>query len=67
MANWYKTKLDYDSSGNLVYIGKSPTAEQKTSDGGWYIKKLSYDSSANMIRIEKTVGAWDDRASLGWE
>lgn len=66
MPNWYLTKLDYDSSENLIYIGRSPTAERNTSDGGWYIKKLSYDTDSNLIRIEKNVGAWDDRGSMGW-
>jgi hypothetical protein len=65
MANWDRLEFDFDSDGNIIYIGKSTTRDRSTADPGWYIIKIVWQNN-NVVRREKKVGSWDNRNSLGW-
>lgn len=62
-------RLDYDGSGNVVYIGTAFPA-QVSSEAVWQIRKLSYDGSGNVLSILYADGnknfdnVWDARAGL---
>ena len=47
----FRTKLSYDSSNNLQYIGESKT-DNATDIPQWYIEKLEYDASNNLIDVK---------------
>ena len=56
------------SDGDLLFKGDHATLGAATSDEGWRIWKYTWDIDGNPTLIEGPVlGAWDDRASLGWE
>jgi hypothetical protein len=62
----YRTALDYDSSGNAIYIGEADTGASKQSPS-WRIKHLTYDTSNNITDIRWAGGdqkfnkIWNDR------
>jgi hypothetical protein len=61
------TKLSYDSSTNLQYVGKAPAGTQ-TSGSLWQIKQLMYDSGVmtSTLYASGTIGydkSWDSRGS----
>lgn len=66
----FQTRLDYDGSGNLIYIGKALTS-MLTSQAVWQIMNLSYTGS-NLTQImwadgdQKFDNIWDNRASLSY-
>ena len=51
----YRTLYEYDSSGNVEYIGQSETSTSKES-ATWRIRKLFYDTSGNMTEIRWAEG-----------
>lgn len=61
--------LDYDSLGNLVYIGRAQPGTAK-NDAGWQIMKLTYDGNGNLTDVQWADGdeqfdnVWDNRAVL---
>ena len=64
-------QLDYDGSGNLLYVGVAhPT--QATSDAVWQIRKFAYDGSGNLLSVKYADGRkdfnqiWDNRAALSY-
>jgi hypothetical protein len=63
--------LDYDSGGNLSYIGKSAKGSSK-SDAVWQIKKVTFDSNDNLTDIQwadsddNFDNEWTNRASLSY-
>lgn len=65
----YETRLDNNSTGSVLFIGKNITPFASTSANTWYIKKLSYDSNGFVDRVQlPNEGAgflynWDNRAS----
>ncbi len=65
----YKKVLDYDISGNLIYIGVAKPGVLKSS-ADWQIKKLVYDGSNNLTDVLFADGntefdnIWDDRTSI---
>lgn len=64
----YETRTENDSSGQVLYVGKSITPNADTSQRIWYIKKLGYDGNGFLNRIQlpddgpNFTYAWDDRA-----
>lgn len=62
-------RIEYDGSGNMIYVGYSKVANADTAQAIWYIIKMSYDGSNQLIRYQlpKTgvnFGyAWDNRAT----
>ena len=58
-------RIEYDGSGNLIYLGKNLTHDAATSNALWEIWKFTY-SSGNLVRWERLTGAWDNRATLDW-
>ena len=67
----YMTALDYDSSGNLIYIGKANMGSAK-SDGVWSIRKLVYDASNNLTDMLWANGdgafnnIWNNRTAISY-
>jgi hypothetical protein len=62
----YRTALDYDASGNVIYVGEAETGASKQSPV-WRIKFLTYDTSDNITDIRWANGnqnfdkVWNDR------
>ena len=67
IENNFTSKLDYDVSNNLIFIGKGEIGSS-TIDAVWQIKKLTYDGSNNLTSILWAGGSknfafvWNDRA-----
>ena len=67
----YMTALDYDSSGNLIYIGKANMNSSK-SDGVWSIRKLVYNASNNLTDMSWANGdgafnnIWNNRTAISY-
>ncbi len=56
------------SDGDMIYKGGHETLGAATSDSNWRVWKYTWDVDSNPTLIEgPIIGAWDDRASLGWE
>ena len=62
-------KLDYDGSGNLIYVGITAPG-LLTSDNQWQIRQFVYDGSGNLLSTlyvdgKKTyTNIWDNRVAL---
>lgn len=62
-------QMDYDGSGNLIYLGLS-APRVATSEAQWQIRKFAYDGSGNLLSVKYALGykdfnqVWDDRAGL---
>ena len=67
----YVTKLSYDASSNLEYLGKADIGTA-TSASGWQIKKFTYDANNNLTDIELADGddafdnIWDNRTTYSY-
>jgi len=67
----YMTALDYDSSGNLIYIGKANMNSSK-ADRVWSIRKLVYDASNNLTDMLWANGdgafnnIWNNRTAISY-
>lgn len=65
------TAMDYDGSGNLLYIGSAEPGSA-TSAARWLIKKVTVDGSGNITRVAFANGSpnsdqvWDNRAALSY-
>lgn len=62
------TKLAYDASGNVEYVGEASPGSA-TSSAVWRVQKLTYDGSGNLTTVATANGGafdqiWDNRASL---
>jgi len=66
----FTTAIEYDDSGNPIYVGEAESGSGK-SDEKWRIKKLIY-SGSNVTDIQWAEGstsfkfAWDDRATYSY-
>jgi len=59
-------RMDWDVSGNLVYMGQNATAGVAEADTKWRISKLTW-TSGNLTRIEGPLtGSWTGRAAILW-
>lgn len=64
-------RLDYDGSGNVIYIGIAWPRET-TSEPVWQIRKFTYDGSGNVLSALYADGdkyfdnVWNDRAGLSY-
>ena len=67
----YMTALDYDSSGNLIYIGKANMGSSK-ADAVWSIRKLVYDASNNLTDMLWANGdgafnnIWNNKTAISY-
>jgi len=65
----FSTTLDFDASGNLLYLGNSHEGALK-SEPFWAIRKFLYNAQGLLVDIQWAGGEssqtkiWDDRASL---
>ena len=70
-ANLYSMRMDYDTSGNITYIGfaKPGSTEDKPV---WAIKKLEYDDNGNLVAIKWAEGnnnfdkIWNNRTTYSY-
>lgn len=62
---WRKTLYEYDVDANLIYKAYHTTYNAVDSDAYHYIIKYTY-SSGNLVKKQLAVGAWTNRANLGW-
>lgn len=66
MPLWKSQELEYDSSGNITYIGKNTKFNADKWDSGWYIWKYTW-TNGNLIKNYGPIqGSWNNRANLGW-
>jgi len=65
-VNAHITLFDWDTDGNLIYLGMSDSPTRATNADGWYIKKYTWNADALLTKEQKKIGVWDNRASLGW-
>ena len=73
----HSIRLDYDGSGNLIYIGRCllPIVNLASPDADaiWQIRKLTYDGSNNVTAIKYADGndqydnIWNNRTSLTYQ
>lgn len=71
----YERRLENDSSGRPIYVGKTLKPNALTSEKCWNIIKIHYDSNGFTDWVQKAdedsnfIYAWDDRATLfsWWE
>ncbi len=67
--NRFTMKMDYDGSGNLVYLGKAPMGKG-TDEPFWQIRRFAYGVSSNLTSVQWANGKptfesiWDSRAAL---
>jgi hypothetical protein len=65
------TRFDYGSrtDDSPEFVGQAD-AGTATSVPKWIIMKLTWETAPNgkprLVRMQTRVGAWDNRASLGW-
>lgn len=70
-ADSLSLELEYDGSGNPIYIGLAAPGTTTSSDL-WQIRHLTFDGNGNVTSILFANGsplfdqAWDDRASLAY-
>jgi len=65
-ADFYATRIEYDVSGNPIYVGLAGNpiyvglAEPGTATTAayWQITKLTYDGSNNCTAVEYAEGSW---------
>jgi len=68
-ADLYEVRMENDTLGNILYVGKSITPNASESDNIWFIKKLTYDGNGfvNYIQLPINGGgflySWTDRAT----
>lgn len=71
IASPYTTAIDYDGSGNPIYIGYTLQGNGKASPF-WQIRKLTYDGSNNLTDVQYASGSqayealWTARAGLAY-
>jgi hypothetical protein len=57
--------LDYDSSGNLIYVGEAAQGASQNANV-WTIYKLVY-TGANLTNVQVLFNvAWANRTTLPW-
>jgi len=60
--------IEYDGSGNAIYIGEADPGTAKSADD-WRIRKLTYDGSGNVLDVQWASSnhnfdkVWDSRIS----
>ena len=60
--------IEYDASGNAIYIGEAEPGTAKSADD-WRIRKLTYDGSGNVLDVQWASSnhnfdkVWDSRIS----
>ena len=57
--------LEYDGSGNLLYMGRHYTHGTATSADDWEVFKFTVGTNGFEL-IEKLIGVYDDRAAPGF-
>ena len=64
---WHDVRIEYDSSGYLLYRGVHDMHNIAITNEDWEIWKYTNDTSGRVTRIEGPLrGSWDGRASLLW-
>ncbi len=64
-----EARFAYDGANDIEYVGKNDTLGAATSRADWFISKITWQGAGVnkvIVRIQKQIGAWDDRATLGW-
>jgi hypothetical protein len=67
--DFFEVRIENDSAGNPLYIGRSPIANANTALNVWFITKLYYDANVFLNRVQQPdngsafIYAWDDRAT----
>jgi len=60
----YQLRVDYDASGNAIYVGTAPKGKAD-SDSAWIITKNTYDGS-NQLTLAQTSNddvKWTERTT----
>lgn len=67
--DFFEVRIENDSAGNPLYVGRSPIANAATDQQVWFITKLYYDVNGHLDRVQQPnngrafIYAWDDRAT----
>jgi hypothetical protein len=65
----YEQRIENDSTGKILYVGKTITPSASTALKIWYIKKIGYDSNGFLNYVQLPVDgigflySWDLRAT----
>ena len=62
------TRLDYDSSRNITYVGKNFLVDANINSTDWRIWKYTYESGvSNLVLMQgPLLGAWGNKTELNW-
>jgi len=67
--DFFEVRIENDSAGNPLYVGRSPVINASTANRVWFITKLYYDGNGFLNRVQMPddgrsfTYAWDDRAT----
>ena len=67
----YTTRIEYNASGDPIYVGDSAPG-LKSNEIGWRIKKLTYNAGSDVVQIGWADGSdafiriWDRRAKYNY-
>ena len=62
---WRVRRFEY-SGGDVKYIGCNEDLKAPTSESTWVVWKYSYTSGDVSLIEGPITGAWDNRATMGW-
>ena len=66
-GSYYKSvRVDWDTTGDAIYIGKHVEVNADSTETTWEIKKLTWDSGNPTYIQGPLKGAWTNRTGLGW-
>lgn len=56
-------KVEYDSSGNPIYIGENANLIASDDSQDWRLRKVTWAGS-NPEKVERNVGSWTNRVAV---
>jgi len=68
-TSFYETRIENDSAGNPLYVGRTPIPNGDPADTIWFITKLLYDGNVFLEHVQMPNDgltfkyAWDQRAT----
>lgn len=67
--DFFEVRMENDSEGNPLYVGRSPITNADPAERVWFITKQYYDGNTFLNRVQQPddgpgfLYAWDDRAT----
>jgi hypothetical protein len=63
---WPKTKIEYNDQSMPLFTGRHANVAAADADSAWEITKTIYNGLGLETASETRIGAWSNRAALGW-